>query len=35
MFGRISRVTFVVVLLSTWLIGGFAVSSPIHGAAKN
>jgi hypothetical protein len=32
---RFSRVVIIVVLLSTWLIGGFAVSGPIHGAAKS
>jgi hypothetical protein len=32
---KFSRVVIAVVLLSTWLIGGFAVSGPAHSVAKS
>jgi hypothetical protein len=32
---KFSRVFFVLVLLATWLIGGIAVSGPMHGAAES
>jgi hypothetical protein len=35
MFVRKSRFVFVAVLLSTWLLSGFAFSGPVHGAAKS
>src|SRR5262245_34328941 len=35
MIHMFSRSLFVVVLLSTWIFGGFAVTRPMHGAAKS